>query len=84
MSQQSFVNGLSDVPAALRNDRTVVRPRRSEIRALRCADRAAAACSLDVRGMKERVDTLAAAFLALGLEPGERIGIWRRIAPNGR
>jgi len=29
--------------------------------------------------LKERVDTLAAAFLALGLEPGERIGIW---APN--
>jgi len=29
--------------------------------------------------LKERVDDLAAAFVALGLEPGERIGIW---APN--
>src|SRR3954463_11374710 len=28
---------------------------------------------------KERVDTLAAGFLALGLAPGDRIGIW---APN--
>ncbi len=29
--------------------------------------------------LKQRVDDLAAAFVALGLEPGERIGIW---APN--
>jgi len=29
--------------------------------------------------LKERVDRLAAAFLSLGFEPGERIGIW---APN--
>src|SRR5258708_10430171 len=29
--------------------------------------------------LKERVDALAAGFLALGLEPGDRIGIW---APN--
>jgi len=31
------------------------------------------------RGLKERVDTLAAGLLALGLEPGERVGIW---SPN--
>ncbi|MGH6997688.1 MAG: AMP-binding protein, partial [Phenylobacterium sp.] len=29
--------------------------------------------------MKQRVDALAAGFLALGLEPGDRVGIW---APN--
>src|SRR5215831_6458687 len=29
--------------------------------------------------LKERVDTLAAGLLALGLEPGERVGIW---SPN--
>ena len=29
--------------------------------------------------LKERVDTLAAGFLALGLEPGDRVGIW---SPN--
>jgi len=31
------------------------------------------------RELKERVDTLAAGLLALGLEPGERVGIW---SPN--
>jgi fatty-acyl-CoA synthase len=31
------------------------------------------------RDLQQRVDTLAAALLALGLEPGDRIGIW---APN--
>ena len=29
--------------------------------------------------MKDRVDALAAGLLALGLEPGDRIGVW---APN--
>ena len=34
--------------------------------------------------LAERVDALAAGFLALGLERGARIGIWSSIGRNGR
>jgi len=79
MSQQSFVNGLSDVPLLYETigqsfDRAAVKYAHCD---------ALIVPQQHIRWtyaeLKERVDTLAAAFLALGLEPGERIGIW---APN--
>ncbi|HYM34358.1 MAG TPA: AMP-binding protein, partial [Steroidobacteraceae bacterium] len=76
MSQYSFVNGLSDVPLLYE---TIGK----------AFDRAAATyahCDAlivphqNIRWsyaqLKERVDELAAAFVALGLEKGDRIGIW--------
>ncbi|HTI78972.1 MAG TPA: AMP-binding protein, partial [Acetobacteraceae bacterium] len=50
----------------------------------RCGDRPALiACQQDVRWtyreLSERVDAFAAGLIALGLKPGERIGIW---SPN--
>ncbi|MDJ0948154.1 MAG: AMP-binding protein [Alphaproteobacteria bacterium] len=79
MPQPSYVHGTSDTPllgetVAAAFDRTAARwPERDAL----------VVPHQDVRWsyaeLKERVDALAAGFLALGLEPGERVGIW---APN--
>ena len=39
---------------------------------------------LNWRAFADQVDAIAAGFLALGLERGERIGIWSLTGPNGR
>ena len=54
-------------------DRTVARWRPAG------ADRAAAGRALDLSRLGEKVDAFAAGLVALGLQPGERIGIW---SPN--
>ncbi len=75
----SYVHGASSTPfldttIGDQFDRTVVRHPERE---------ALVVCHQDVRWtyaeLKEHVDRLAAGLLALGLEPGDRIGIW---APN--
>jgi len=79
MSSHSFVHGAHDVPLLYETigqalDRTAARFAQCD---------ALLVPHQDIRWtyaeLKERVDTLAAAFVALGLAPGERIGIW---APN--
>ncbi|MGH6964695.1 MAG: AMP-binding protein [Phenylobacterium sp.] len=79
MSELSYVSGVSDKPllgltigacfdatAAAHPDRMALISRQQKIR-------------WTYAELKERVDALAAGLLALGLEPGDRIGIW---APN--
>ena len=79
MSQLSYVNGASDKPllgltigacfdgtAAAHPDRMALISRHQKIR-------------WTYAELKEQVDALAAGLLALGLEPGDRVGIW---APN--
>ena len=44
-----------------------------------CTHRASSELRWSYGEFKQRVDTLAAALLALGLAPGDRLGIW---APN--
>ena len=79
MSQLSYVNGASDKPllgltigacfdatAASHPDRPALISRHQEIR-------------WTYGELKLRVDAFAAGLLALGLEPGDRVGIW---APN--
>src|SRR5882724_349558 len=79
MSSTSFVNGLSDVPLLYE---TIGQSFDRAAQQFANCD-ALIAPHQNIRWkyaeLKDRVDTLAAAFLALGLEPGERIGIW---APN--
>src|SRR5215831_17165712 len=79
MSLPSFVNGLADVPLLYETigqafDRAAIQYPQNE---------ALVVPQQKIRWtyaeLKERVDTLAAAFVALDLKPGERIGIW---APN--
>ena len=76
---QSYVHGVSSVPLigetigahfdkAAERDPPAAR-----------ADRAAAKPALELRRRKPTVDAFAAGLLALGLSPGDRVGIW---APN--
>ncbi len=79
MIRQSFVNGLADTPLLYETIGQAFD---------RAAEKFAQHDALivprqDIRWtygeLKARVDALAAAFISIGLEPGERIGIW---APN--
>ncbi len=77
--QQSYVCGLSDQPLIGETigqffDRAVARWPDTEALVVRHQG-----VRLTYAQMKEAVDNLAAGFLALGLEPGDRIGIW---SPN--
>jgi fatty-acyl-CoA synthase len=79
MPFQSFVHGASDVPLLYETIGQVF-----DRMATRFADREALIVPYQkicwtYAELQQRVATLAAAFVALGLEPGERIGIW---APN--
>lgn len=79
MRAMSYVSGVSDMPLlgdtiGQHFDRTVAR----------WGDRLALVVRqhgirLTWRGLQARVDSFAAGLLALGLEPGERVGIW---SPN--
>ncbi|MFP6688619.1 MAG: AMP-binding protein [Alphaproteobacteria bacterium] len=76
---QSYVHGASDVPLL---GKTI--GQQFDDTAARHADRdALVVCHQNVRwsygDMKREVDSLAAGLLTLGLEPGDRIGIW---SPN--
>ena len=76
---QSYVHGASDVPLL---GKTI--GQQFDETAERYGDREArVVCHQNVRWsygeMKRQVDSLAAGLLTLGLEPGDRIGIW---APN--
>jgi fatty-acyl-CoA synthase len=75
----SFVNGLDTVPLRFETigqalDASVVKWGSNDALVVRHQD-----IRWTYTEFKERVDTLAAGLLALGLSPGERIGIW---APN--
>src|SRR5580700_5579464 len=79
MPQPSYVHGVSDTPLI---GETI------GVHFDRIAERFAASDALisrhqqirwSYRELKQRVDALAAGLLALGLEPGERVGIW---SPN--
>lgn len=72
----SYVHGASDVPLqgetiGLHFERSVERWGDREAVVMRHQN-----VRLTFRQLRERVDALAAGLLALGLEPGDRIGIW--------
>ena len=77
---QSYVHGDQRQAADRRDDRRVARPdrRRGAGQPARwsCATRASAG---PIGELRRRADDLAAGLIGLGLEPGERIGIW---SPN--
>ena len=76
---QSYVNGLSEVPLIEEPigayfDKIVDRFAENEALVVRHQG-----IRWTYRQLKDRVDAFAAGLLALGLEPGDRIGIW---SPN--
>ena len=76
---QSYVHGASDVPLlgdtiGQHFDAACARWEQSDALVARHQG-----ISWTWNDLKQRVDDLAAGFLALGLEPGSRIGIW---SPN--
>ena len=77
---RSYVHGASDVPLIGETIGALFRrvPWRAGPIAMRwsCASRTSAG---PIASCSERVDAFAAGLLALGLEPGDRIGIW---SPN--
>jgi fatty-acyl-CoA synthase len=79
MSSHSFVHGAHDVPLLYETigqafDRTALRFAQCDALIVPYQN-----IRWTYAELKQRVDDLAAAFVALGLKPGERIGIW---APN--
>ena len=79
MTQLSYVHGASETPLigetiGVYFDRTVERYGEREALVVRHQG-----VRWSWRALQEQVDAFAAGLLALGLEPGERIGIW---SPN--
>ena len=76
----SYVHGGVRGAADRRDDRRAFRPRRRRWRRAAGADRPRTrTCAGPTRELLARVDAFAAGLLALGLEPGDRVGIW---SPN--
>ena len=76
---QSYVHGVSDVPLigetiGVHFDKAAARWPEQDALVVRHQK-----VRLSYREMQRQVDALAAGLLALGLEPGDRIGIW---SPN--
>jgi fatty-acyl-CoA synthase len=75
----SYVHGASDVPLRYQTIGAAL----DEAAATWPANEALVSCHQNLRwtyaALKERADAFAAGLMALGLQPGERIGIW---APN--
>ena len=80
MTELSHVRGADRPPAAGDHHRRGAGARRGAVAAsARRWSRVAPGRALDLAELAARADALAAGLLALGLEPGDRIGIW---SPN--
>ena len=79
MGAMSYVSGHRRPAAAGRDHRAASRPHRGALAGPAGAGRAPAGRALTWRELAERAEAFAAGLLALGLEPGDRVGIW---SPN--
>jgi fatty-acyl-CoA synthase len=80
---RSYVHGASDVPLIGQTigeylDATVARFPEADVLVARQQK-----VRLTYRQLQQRVDAFAAGLLALGLAPGERVGICRPTTPSG-
>ena len=81
--ETSYVSGASHLPLMGETIGASSTARSSASATARRWSRATRTCATPTRELAEEVERLARGLLALGLEPGDRVGIWARTAPSG-